>query len=64
MGFLQFFSPTISFFIGVAQGEPFTAVRALSFALIWCGVAVFVYGAWRRSRVVTQAQKAIEAAAE
>ncbi|HEY0647487.1 EamA family transporter RarD [Phenylobacterium sp.] len=64
MGFLQFFSPTISFFIGVAQGEPFTPVRALSFALIWCGVAVFLYGAWRRSRTVIAAQKAVEAPAE
>jgi chloramphenicol-sensitive protein RarD len=64
MGFLQFFSPTISFFIGVAQGEPFTPVRALSFALIWCGVLVFLLGAWRRSRSVMQAQKAVEAAAE
>jgi chloramphenicol-sensitive protein RarD len=52
MGFLQFISPTISFFIGVAQGEPFTAVRALSFALIWMGAAVFLFGAWRRTRMI------------
>jgi len=52
MGFLQFMSPTISFFIGVAQGEPFTAVRALSFALIWVGAAVFLFGAWRRTRMI------------
>jgi len=64
MGFLQFIAPTISFFIGVAQGEPFTAVRALSFALIWTGVAVFLFGAWRRTRRVAQACEAIEAAAE
>ena len=47
MGFLQFMSPTISFFIGLAQGEPFTPLRALSFAFIWGGAAVFLYGAWR-----------------
>jgi chloramphenicol-sensitive protein RarD len=64
MGFLQFIAPTISFFIGVAQGEPFTVVRALSFALIWGGVAVFLYGAWRRTRSVARARNAIEAAAE
>ena len=50
MGFLQFLSPTISFFIGLAQGEPFTPLRALSFAFIWLGAAVFLFGAWRRSR--------------
>jgi chloramphenicol-sensitive protein RarD len=51
MGFLQFLAPTISFFIGVAQGEPFTPARGLSFALIWMGVAVFLLGAWRRTRL-------------
>ena len=56
MGFLQFLAPTISFFIGVAQGEPFTPVRALSFALIWGGVAVFLYGAWRRTRMIVRPQ--------
>jgi chloramphenicol-sensitive protein RarD len=55
MGFLQFMSPTISFMIGLAQGEPFTPLRALSFAFIWGGAAVFLYGAWRRSRAVRAA---------
>lgn len=55
MGFLQFLSPTISFFIGLAQGEPFTPLRALSFAFIWCGAAAFLYGAWRKSRAVRAA---------
>jgi chloramphenicol-sensitive protein RarD len=50
MGFLQFLAPTISFFIGVAQGEPFTPVRAVSFAFIWLGAAVFLWGAWRKTR--------------
>lgn len=52
MGFFQFIAPTISFFIGVAQGEPFTPLRAMSFGFIWAGAAVFMYGAWRRSRQV------------
>lgn len=61
MGFLQFIAPTISFGIGLLQGETFTAIRALSFAFIWGGVAVFIYGAWRRSRA---AQRSLRAVAE
>ena len=65
MGFLQFIAPTISFVIGLIQGEAFTPLRALSFAFIWGGAAVFLYGAWRRSRSVMQAtREAVEAAAE
>lgn len=62
MGFLQFISPTISFFIGLAQGEPFTPVRALSFGFIWGGAAVFLYGAWRRSRAVMRATREVSEA--
>jgi chloramphenicol-sensitive protein RarD len=61
LGFLQFISPTISFAIGLAQGEPFTPLRAASFAFIWVGAAIFAYGAWRRARLVRMAL-AIEAA--
>jgi chloramphenicol-sensitive protein RarD len=50
MGFLQFLLPTISFAIGLAQGEAFTPLRALSFVFIWGGVAVFAAGAFFRSR--------------
>ena len=50
MGFLQFLAPTISFAIGVAEGEAFTPLRAVSFVFIWIGAAVFVYGLWRKSR--------------
>lgn len=52
MGFLQFIAPTMTFCIGVAQGEPFTPLRALSFVLIWLGAALFAWGAWRRLRGV------------
>ncbi|MDB5418132.1 MAG: rarD protein [Phenylobacterium sp.] len=52
MGFLQFMSPTISFVIGLLEGEAFTPLRALSFVFIWGGAAVFLWGAWRRSRPV------------
>ena len=50
MGFLQFIAPSISFVTGLVQGEPFTPLRAVSFACIWASVAIFIYGAWRRTR--------------
>ena len=52
VGFLQFIAPTIQFLLGVAFGEPFTPLRALSFVFIWLGVATFAYGAWRKSRAL------------
>ena len=52
MGFLQFLSPTISFVIGLVEGEPFTPMRALSFLFIWGGAAAFLWGAWTRARSV------------
>ena len=52
MGFLQFIAPTLQFLIGVVLGEAFTPMRALSFVFIWLGVAVFAYGAWKRTRAV------------
>lgn len=61
MGFLQFLAPTISFAIGLSQGEAFTTARAVSFGFIWCGAAVFLYSAWRRSRAVMRAQALVEA---
>ncbi len=56
MGFLQFLAPTISFGVGVANGEAFPPLVALSFAFIWAGVAVFAWGVWRRSRAATDLQ--------
>ena len=55
VGFLQFIAPTLQFAIGVALGEPFTALRALSFVFIWLGVATFAYGAWKKTRVLAAA---------
>ncbi len=46
MGFLQFIGPTIGFVIGLAQGELFTPLRALSFVFIWGGAGVYVTGVW------------------
>jgi len=55
LAFVQFLTPTMTFALGVSQGEPFTAVRAASFGLIWAGVAVFLIGAWSRARRLRQA---------
>jgi chloramphenicol-sensitive protein RarD len=54
MGFMQFIGPTIGFGIGISQGEAFTPLRALSFAFIWGGAMLFIYGAWRRVRLLRQ----------
>ena len=50
LGFLQFLAPTLQFGVGIALGEAFTPLRALSFAFIWAGVAVFAFGVVRASR--------------
>jgi chloramphenicol-sensitive protein RarD len=64
MGFLQFIAPTMTFVIGVLQGEAFSPLRGGSFALIWAGVAVFAHGAWRKSRRVMKAAAPEAALAE
>lgn len=50
VGFLQFIAPTLSFVIGVAQGEPFTWLRGVSFGFIWLGAAVFLWAALTQAR--------------
>jgi chloramphenicol-sensitive protein RarD len=50
MGFLQFIAPTMTFAIGVMQGEAFSPLRGVSFALIWAGVVVFALAASRKCR--------------
>jgi chloramphenicol-sensitive protein RarD len=50
MGFLQFLAPTISFVIGVLEGEPFNTLRLVSFVFIWGGAAIYAYGAWKKTR--------------
>lgn len=64
MGFLQFIAPTLTFGLGVAQGEPLSPLRGVSFVLIWAGVAVFGYGVWRKSRTALAAVAIETAAAE
>jgi len=50
LGFLQFLSPTMGFFVGLANGERMTPLIGLSFAFIWAGCVAFIIGAWRASR--------------
>ena len=52
VGILQFIGPTISLVIGVALfHEPFPLARAIGFAFIWAGLAVYaVDGVLRRQR--------------
>lgn len=52
LGFIQFIGPTLTFFIGLMQGEPFSTLRGVSFVFIWIGALVFAFGAWRRLRAV------------
>jgi len=61
IGFIQFLAPTLQFMVGVAAGEPLTALRIASFAFIWGGAAVFAAAALHRRQA---ARRALKAAAE
>jgi chloramphenicol-sensitive protein RarD len=50
VAFLQFTGPTLGFAIGLFMGERLTPTGVVSFGFIWAGVALFLIGAWRRSR--------------
>lgn len=61
LGFIQFLAPTLQFAVGVWAGEALTPLRAVSFAFIWGGAAVFAAGTlWRRRAE----RRALEASAE
>ncbi len=48
LGILQFIAPSIMFLMAVFLfGEPFMLANALTFGLIWTGLAVFAWDAWR-----------------
>lgn len=50
LGLLQFVAPSLQFATGILYGEPFTALRAASFALIWAGLGFFAWDTLRRTR--------------
>lgn len=55
VGFLQYLSPSGSFFLGVfLYHEPFTRGHLITFSLIWAALAIFTWEAitrWRSTRV-------------
>lgn len=42
IGAAQFIAPTLQFCVGLFYGEVFTPAHAITFALIWLGLAVFI----------------------
>lgn len=57
VGFLQYLSPSCTFFLGVfAYHEPFRRAQMVTFALIWIALAIFTADAvsrWRANRPAT-----------
>lgn len=49
IGFLQFIGPTLQFFVGIIDGEPFTRAHQLCFAFIWAAAALYAFEAFRQS---------------
>jgi chloramphenicol-sensitive protein RarD len=53
MGFLQYFSPSITLLLALfVYGEPFAPSRAVTFAFIWSALAVFTGSELNRLRSV------------
>lgn len=51
IGFLQYISPSVTFFLAIlAFGEEFSLVRQICFGFIWAALAVFVWDIWRATR--------------
>lgn len=50
LGMMQYISPTLQFFVGVAYGEQLTPAHLLCFVLIWLAVITFSGDAWRSQR--------------
>jgi chloramphenicol-sensitive protein RarD len=50
IGILQYIGPSIQFVIGLLLGEAFTPGHAVTFGLIWLGVAVFTFSGLRADR--------------
>ncbi len=51
LGFIQYVSPTIGFFLGVfLYKEPFTHVELIAFGCIWTAIAIFSYSSIHQAR--------------
>jgi chloramphenicol-sensitive protein RarD len=57
LGFLMYINPTMQFLTAlVIFREPLTAVQLATFGLIWLGLALYSWSAWRQSREAGQAE--------
>jgi chloramphenicol-sensitive protein RarD len=51
IGVIQYIGPSLQLLLGITMfGEPFPAVRALGFALIWLALLVYIVDGLLRSR--------------
>jgi chloramphenicol-sensitive protein RarD len=51
LGLVQYLNPTLQFAVAVAAfGEAFTRWHGLAFSLIWVGLALYSWEAWRQDR--------------
>jgi len=54
LGFIQYLSPTIVFFLGLfVFHQPLAPAKLASFVLIWVAVGVFVWDLWAKKRAVS-----------
>jgi chloramphenicol-sensitive protein RarD len=55
VGLTQYLAPSMQLLLGVFFfGEPFPRARAIGFALIWCGLAIYAIDRLRRGRAATR----------
>jgi chloramphenicol-sensitive protein RarD len=57
LGLLQYLAPTLQFTTGIVLGEAFTPAHAITFALIWSGLAIYSF-ATIRAALTANAQAA------
>lgn len=56
LGFVQFLSPTLVFFLGLfVFHEPLRPVQLVSFLMIWSAIALFCWDLWRRRGLIRPA---------
>lgn len=54
LGFIQYLSPTIVFFLGLfVFDQPLAPAKLVSFVLIWIAVGVFVWDLWAKRRAAS-----------
>lgn len=56
LGLVQYLNPTLQFLVAVFYlGEPVSTPHLIAFPLIWLGLAIFTYDAFRRERAARRA---------